>query len=58
MEGQPADAAMSTTCSGVWRSIPRPDALAFEMFQFWQKRQPRLQPTVPKERTSVPGRKW
>ena len=28
------------------------------MSQFWQKRQPRLQPAVPKERTGEPGRKW
>ena len=26
--------------------------------QFWQKRHPRLQPAVPKERTGEPGRKW
>src|SRR5664279_204701 len=30
----------------------------FEMSQFWQKRQARLQPAVPKEKTDVPGRKW
>ena len=28
------------------------------MSQFWQKRQARLQPAVPKESTGVPGRKW
>jgi hypothetical protein len=28
------------------------------MSQFWQKRQARLQPAVPKDRTGVPGRKW
>src|SRR3954471_9323799 len=28
------------------------------MSQFWQNRQERLQPAVPKERTAVPGRKW
>ncbi len=26
--------------------------------QFWQKRQPRLQPAVPNESAGVPGRKW
>ncbi len=30
----------------------------FEMSQFWQKRQARLQPAVPKDSTDVPGRKW
>ena len=30
----------------------------FEMSQFWQKRQARLQPAVPNESTDVPGRKW
>ncbi len=29
-----------------------------EMSQFWQKRQARLQPAVPNEKTGVPGRKW
>src|SRR3712207_4086547 len=28
------------------------------MSQFWQKRQERLQPAVPNERTALPGRKW
>ena len=28
------------------------------MSQFWQKRQPRLQPAVPKESTVEPGWKW
>ena len=30
----------------------------FEMSQFWQNLQPRLQPAVPNERTGEPGRKW
>ena len=30
----------------------------FEMSQFWQKRQARLQPAVPNDRTDEPGRKW
>jgi hypothetical protein len=28
------------------------------MSQFWQKRQPRLQPAVPNVSTADPGRKW
>src|SRR3954470_3445663 len=30
----------------------------FEMSQFWQKRQARLQPAVPNDKTELPGRKW
>ena len=30
----------------------------FEMSQFWQKRQARLHPAVPNEKTDEPGRKW
>jgi hypothetical protein len=33
-------------------------SLDFEMSQFWQKRQARLQPAVPNDRTDEPGRKW
>jgi hypothetical protein len=29
-----------------------------EMSQFWQNRQPRLHPAVPKDSTAEPGRKW
>src|SRR5947208_2786418 len=29
-----------------------------EMSQFWQNRQARLQPAVPKDNTGVPGKKW
>ncbi len=29
-----------------------------EMSQFWQNRQARLHPAVPKLSTEVPGRKW
>jgi len=32
--------------------------LDFEMSQFWQKRQARLHPAVPKDSTELPGRKW
>jgi len=30
----------------------------FDMSQFWQKKQPHVQPAVPSENTRVPGRKW
>ena len=30
----------------------------FEMSQFWQNLQVRLQPAVPKDSTDDPGRKW
>ncbi len=43
--GEAASASVS-----VWRD--------FEMSQFWQKLQARLQPAVPNDRTGVPGRKW
>ena len=57
-ERQPWAAAVRAMASGVavaarvsvWRDL--------EIDQFWQKRQARLQPAVPKERTGVPGRKW
>ena len=33
-------------------------SLDFEMSQFWQNLQARLQPAVPNESTELPGRKW
>jgi len=33
----------------------RESSLAFEMSQFWQNRQPKLQPAVPKLNTALPG---
>ncbi len=33
-------------------------SLDLEMSQFWQNRQARLQPAVPKLKIAVPGRKW
>jgi len=41
--------------SGVAWSVSRSHSVALEMSQFWQKRQPRLQPAVPKEKTLEPG---
>ena len=40
--------------SALKRAISR----LFEMSQFWQNEQARLQPAVPNERTDEPGRKW
>src|SRR4051812_34871068 len=44
--------------SGVARSVSRWISRDLEMSQFWQNRQDRLQPAVPKESTALPGRKW
>jgi hypothetical protein len=38
-------------------SASRSNARALLMSQFWQKRQPRLQPAVPNDRTLEPGKK-
>ncbi len=50
--------ASATTSSGVTARRPRSSSRALLMSQFWQNLQPRLQPTVPKESTRSPGRKW
>jgi hypothetical protein len=50
--------AASAIASGDAVSASVSNSRDFEMSQFWQKRQPRLQPAVPNERTDVPGRKW
>jgi len=44
--------------SGVARALIRSRSRALEMSQFWQKRQPRLQPAVPNDSTALPGWKW
>ena len=44
--------------SGVAISLSRSTSRDFEMSQFWQNLQVRLQPAVPNDRTGVPGRKW
>jgi hypothetical protein len=55
---QPRRSAAAAMVSGVAASMRRSMARAFEMLQFWQNRQVRLQPAVPNESTAVPGRKW
>ncbi len=44
--------------SGGAASERRSVSLDLEMSQFWQNRQARLHPAVPKLSTEVPGRKW
>src|SRR5438067_12458472 len=55
---QPSAAAASATAVGDAASARVSTSRDFEMSQFWQKRQERLQPAVPNERTELPGRKW
>jgi hypothetical protein len=55
---QPSACAASAIVSGDAASASVSISRDFEMSQFWQKRQARLQPAVPKESTDVPGRKW
>src|SRR5271157_2823311 len=55
---QPVFSAASAIASGEARSCIRSKLRAFEMSQFWQNLQVRLQPAVPKDRTGVPGKKW
>src|SRR5919108_3982042 len=55
---QPSDAAASAIASGEAASASVSISFDLEMSQFWQNRQARLQPAVPKDRTDVPGRKW
>ena len=57
-ERQPDAKAACAIASGNARSPGRSSARAFEMSQFWQNLQVRLQPAVPNESTEVPGRKW
>ena len=52
---QPAPAAASATLAGDAAADSAWSSLAFEMSQFWQKRQPRLQPAVPNDSTLDPG---
>jgi hypothetical protein len=55
---QPAAAATSAMRSGEAWSIRRSISRLFEMSQFWQNLQARLQPAVPKLKTLEPGWKW
>ena len=54
-EVQPLSTAARAMASGVALLWSRSNARAFEMSQFWQNLQPRLQPAVPNDRTDVPG---
>jgi len=54
---QPDPLAASAMSSGEAASARVSHSRDLEMSQFWQKRQPRLQPAVPKLRVAVPGRK-
>src|SRR5436190_9192468 len=47
-----------STRSGPAFKLWASSSLALLMLQFWQKRQPRLHPAVPKLKIPVPGRKW
>src|SRR5919108_5330486 len=55
---QPSRAAASAIAAGDAASASVSSSRDFEMSQFWQNRQARLQPAVPNESTDVPGRKW
>ena len=50
--------AVCAICPGEAGSARVSISLDLLMSQFWQKRQARLHPAVPKESTEVPGRKW
>src|SRR5216684_8780456 len=54
----PSSSALEAICPGLAASASVSIWRDFDMSQFWQKRQPRLQPAVPNESTEVPGRKW
>jgi hypothetical protein len=55
---QPSRSAACAIASGVAASTRVSSSRDFEMSQFWQNRQHRLQPAVPNDSTEVPGRKW
>src|SRR5512142_46252 len=55
---QPRRAAVSAIEVGEAASASVSTSRDFEMSQFWQNLQVRLQPAVPNESTGVPGRKW
>src|ERR1700733_7780651 len=57
IEGHPCRMASRTTSSGGTYDECTWSDRDFEMSQFWQKKQPILQPAVPMEKTRVPGRK-
>ena len=55
---EPDFTAARAIAAGVAWSMSRSMSRDFEMSQFWQNLQARLQPAVPNERTALPGRKW
>src|SRR6516162_3305133 len=57
MWGELCSIAKSTTCRGGRSAELTWSDLALEMSQFWQKKQPMLQPAVPIDRIFVPGKK-
>src|SRR6516162_10238709 len=54
----PVRTAASAIASGEAESVRRSNSRAFEICQFWQNLQVKLQPAVPKDSTADPGRKW
>src|SRR5262245_534846 len=58
MLAQPRSSATSASRVGDAASARVSISFDFEMSQFWQNRQARLQPAVPNDRTDDPGRKW
>jgi hypothetical protein len=55
---QPVRSAAWARSSGMARSCRVSICRDFDMSQFWQNLQARLQPAVPNDSTGVPGRKW
>src|SRR5687767_7624880 len=55
---QPSRCASAASVSGEAAADRVSISRDLEMSQFWQNRQARLQPAVPKESTDEPGRKW
>jgi membrane-associated protein len=55
---QPSRCAAAASSSGDAADVSVSISRDLEMSQFWQNRQARLQPAVPKDSTDEPGRKW